>query len=426
MRSREGSAMNLDGEMIKAQLPGDWRELASAMGLIKALPPHLHAKVTDIEQVLRLELSRAGLELSLVTTTAMAAAAKECLEGQSAAESSSLVDISGPALHYWERKLGPYVAALLARMTGASEFFAAERWNGYVLVLVDGTTVTRPGAKGTTARVLYAMRLAEMSIVKLVVTDAHGSESLRHFEPKPGEVWMCDRFYANPVEISWVVDAGADVIMRLNRGMLPLYDGRRKSFDVLRHVRRLKSPGAMDEWTVWVRPEGHAPIQGRLCAVRLPDKEAQEARQRARREYGADVSPEILEAASWMMVFTTVPRERLSMERVLGGYRFRWQIELEIKRDKSIGGMDHLPNLRDDTIATWLYAKLLNQQIIRKIVSPVVAFPPGGPFVAAFGAALGGAGDAAPPGAVHRRRGLARRDVRGPSPLGRAVPHRAA
>jgi hypothetical protein len=81
--------MNLDWEMIKAQLPGDWRELASAMGLIKALPPHLHAKVTDIEQVLRLELSRAGLELSLVTTTAMAAAAKECLEGQSAAAESS-------------------------------------------------------------------------------------------------------------------------------------------------------------------------------------------------------------------------------------------------------------------------------------------------------------------------------------------------
>ena len=29
---------------------------------------------------------------------------------------------------------------------------------GYEIVLADGTTVTRPGAKGTTARVLYAMR----------------------------------------------------------------------------------------------------------------------------------------------------------------------------------------------------------------------------------------------------------------------------
>ncbi len=419
--------MNTDWEMIKAQLPGDWRELASMMGLIKVLPPQLHTKITDIEQVLRLELSRAGLELSLVTTTAMAAAAKECLEGSSAAaESSTLVDISGPALHYWERKLGPYLAALLTRMTAASELFAAARWNGYVLVLVDGTTVTRPGATGTTARVLFAMRLAEMRLMKLVVTDAHGSESMRHFEPKPGEVWMADRLYANPVEISWVVDAGADVIVRLNRGTLPLYGRRGKSFDVLRHVRRLGAPGAMAEWTVWVRPEGHAPVQGRLCAVRLPEKEAQEARQRARREYGADVSPEILEAASWLMVFTTVPRERLSMEQILGGYRFRWQMELEIKRDKSIGGLDHLPNFRDDTIATWLYAKLLNQQILRKIETPAVAFPPGGPLVAAFDAALGGAGDAAPPGAVHRHRGLARHDVRVSSPLRRAVPHRTA
>ncbi len=37
--------------------------------------------------------------------------------------------------------------------------------------------------------------------------------------------------------------------------------------------------------------------------------------------------------------------------------------------------MDKLPNFREDTVATWLYGKLLIQQIARKIVSPSVAPP---------------------------------------------------
>jgi hypothetical protein len=37
--------------------------------------------------------------------------------------------------------------------------------------------------------------------------------------------------------------------------------------------------------------------------------------------------------------------------------------------------MDKLPNFRPDTITTWLNAKLLLQQIVRKIVSPAVALP---------------------------------------------------
>jgi hypothetical protein len=275
MGTLEGDAMASDWETIKAQLPGDWRELANRMGLIQPQPPQLHTKITDIEQVLRLELPRAGLEMSLETTTATAMAAKKALDehGVTTTEPSAPVDISATALHFWERKLGPYLAALVARMTNASAVFAASQWAGYVLVLVDGTTETRPGAKGTTARVLFAMRLAEMTIVKTVVTDEHGSESMRDFEPGPGELWIGDRGYSNPVDVAWVVDAHADVLVRLNRGALPLYGAKGKHFDVMRHVQRLRKPETMAEWPVWVRPEGHDPIRGRLCAVRLPEFE---------------------------------------------------------------------------------------------------------------------------------------------------------
>ena len=46
----------LNWEFIKAQLPAGWRELAIERRLIRPQPPQLHAKVTDIEQVLRLVL----------------------------------------------------------------------------------------------------------------------------------------------------------------------------------------------------------------------------------------------------------------------------------------------------------------------------------------------------------------------------------
>jgi hypothetical protein len=403
-------AIELNWEFIRAQLPKGWRELAGEMGLIHHVPPQLNAKIHDIEPILRLELHRAGLEASLQTTTSTAAAAAKAAEptGQGKASNGSLVDLSPPSLHEWERKLGPYLAELLARMVGSNDTFSALKWSGYEIVLADGTTVTRPGAKGTTARVLYALRLADMSLLKCLVTDEHGSESLRHFEVGRGQLWIADRFYSNPEEIAWVDAAGGHTLVRYNRGMLALYDAEGQSFDVLGHVRSLQSPEAMAEWQVWVHPKGRAPIQGRLCAVRLPEEQAEKARQWLRREYGSKVSPDAFDAAAWVIVFTTVPRERLATHQILALYRLRWQVELEIKRDKSIGGLDKLPNFRSDTIATWLYAKLLIHQIARKIVSPAVAFPPSAVGNAVLRVSSGDPREAAPHHAASGPRNVAR------------------
>jgi hypothetical protein len=110
------NAIELNWEFIRAQLPEGWRELAVEMGLIHPVPPQLHAKVRDIEPILRLELHRAGLEASLLTTTATAAAAQDVAEHKALGEAvGPLVDLSAPSLHEWERKLGPYLAELVFR-----------------------------------------------------------------------------------------------------------------------------------------------------------------------------------------------------------------------------------------------------------------------------------------------------------------------
>lgn len=49
--------------------------------------------------------------------------------------------------------------------------WARARWHGFEIVLCDGATVQRPQATGTTSRIVYAMRLADMSFVHVELMD---------------------------------------------------------------------------------------------------------------------------------------------------------------------------------------------------------------------------------------------------------------
>lgn len=356
-----------DWPMIEAQLPSDWRAMAQQHGAAPTnVPSQLGAKVTDVSVPLRMVLHHVATNTSLKTTTAMAAA-------------SGLIDVSAVALHKWMCKFAPFLAAVLVALTNAAKRFAAACWGGYDILIVDASSVSRPGSKGTTARVHYALRLSNLQPVQIDVTDDKGGETFRRFAKMacPGQLWLGDRGYANPPGIAAITAKGADVLVRYNRGSLPLYDVDGSLIEVLEKLgRRLKRPGVPREWAAWVHPQGGDRIQGRLCAVRLPSDKVEEARARLRREQGDDVSAESLEMAHFVAVFTTVPKDRLSIDRVLELYALRWQVELSIKRDKSIAGLDRLPNFRDDTIRSWILAKMLLTQIARKIATSNVAIPP--------------------------------------------------
>jgi hypothetical protein len=352
-----------DWQAIEAQLPTNWRELGPAHGVDPA-SSRAGAKVRDLAVLLRLVFFHVGANASLATTTAMAAAA-------------NLVTMSHVALHQWMTKLGPYLEALLGAMTDAARQFAREKWAGYQIFLVDATAVTRPAAPGTTARVHYALRLSDLHPVQADVTDDKGGETLLRFveHAGPGQLWIGDRGYANPPGIAALVDQGADVMVRWNRGSLPLFDIQDQRIDLRDRLGELE-PGAAREWTVWIHPKKHEPIMGRICAVRLPADKAEEARSRLRREQDGDVSAEALELAEFVVVFTTVPSAVFSAEVVLELYQLRWQVELSIKRDKSIAGLDRLPNFRPDTIRAWILTKMLLVQIAHKISKAEICAPP--------------------------------------------------
>ena len=324
----------------------------------------MNTQVKEIGQILRLVLYQVARNIGQQAAAAAFAA-------------TGLLVISHVALHKWMKKLGPYLSELVAQMVVDSHaVFAPERWAGYEVIAVDATCVQRPGAKGTTARVHRALRLTDLRVVRAEVTNHKGGETFRRFLPEPGQLWIGDRGYPNPPGVAWVKDHGAEVLVRYNRGSLPLYDAKGGDFDVFGKLAKLRKPGRSRSWQVFVHPTGAERIEGRLCAVRLPADKADKARERLRREQGAELTAESLALAEFVVVFTTVPADKMTCEQVLELYRLRWQIELDFKRDKSGTGLDRLPNFLPATIESWIYAKLLLHQILRKLADSGSAVPP--------------------------------------------------
>jgi len=379
------------------------------MGLLKERPDHVGAKVEDIEPILRLVLYQAGASDSLRATVARAAAI-------------GLLAISHVGLHKWMKKIGAYLVALLSRMV-ATAAFAPERWHGFDLIAGDATTVQRPGSKGTTARVHYALRLADLTPRHIEVTDEHGGETAQRFRAEPGELWLLDRGYSNPAGIASIRDRGAQLIVRVNRGTLPLYNKRGKRIDIMALLRN--APPDKHEHVQQCQAfvhVGERKIPGRLCWVRVPEDKVAQARKRAEREAEGPCDDDTLLAAEFVLVFTTV-LHGLSARQILTLYRARWQVELDFKRTKSIRELDRLPNFLPETIHSWICAKLLLQLVAVRLASPAAAFPPGGVGIAILPRpAPSTASQQARSSRASRRTTVVRRPTRLERPLRRPTP----
>jgi hypothetical protein len=295
-----------------------------------------------------------------------------------ASSAADLVSVSHVAIHKWLRKAVPFFSYLLLSLTDAQLTFAPNRWAGYLVRAIDATTVQRPGAKGLTARIHYCLRLNDMACVQSIVTDTKVGESLRNFTTSPGIVDIADRGYSNPPSIAAAVDQGGDVLVRWNPPSLPLYGPRGRRINPLTVLHGLNL-GAVQEWPVEVRPKGHGPILARLVVTRLPVEKAGEARARLRREQGTNATAQVLYWAGFIMLVTTVPTERLDRIAIAELYCLRWQIELQFKRDKSIGGLDQLPNRRDENIKAWILAKLVLSELARRLTAVAPSKKPTAP-----------------------------------------------
>lgn len=342
---------------VTSYLPAGWQELADEYEQVET--KYGNAKIRTASELLRLILVHAACDLPLRETVA--------LVGEAGGP-----DIAPMRLHKKMIRATEYLRALVTQMVSEIPKTSPEQWSGYDVVVADATTASRPGSLTSDVRVHTLMRIANLEYVHVEVTNCKIGETLAHFPLEFGQLVIADRGYCFPASIFGAASRGADLLVRLNRGAMPILDETGTVINVLAEMRAIEGLDAVErpvriKWIDPSRTERH--LDGRVILQRLPEHEAAKARKRLREESGLKVTAESLEAAGYVAVFTTVKGERLSAQRCLDLYRLRWQIELVFKRLKSICGMDRVPNYRPDTIKSWIYAKLLVALLLDRMSS---------------------------------------------------------
>jgi hypothetical protein len=182
--------------------------------------------------------------------------------------------------------------------------------------LVDGSTVSEPGATGSTYQLHYSTHLPSLACDEVHVTDTSIGESLCRFAVAEGDVLIADRGFANRNGVRHVHRCGGAVIVRLITN-LPLTDAKSQPFLLLRGLRGLRA-GKLGDWPVLVRQarDDAAPaVAGRVCAIKKSKTAAQRSRDKAIREarkQNREIPPETLEAAAYIFVFTTLDDDILA------------------------------------------------------------------------------------------------------------------
>jgi DDE family transposase len=379
-------------------LPEDWPFLLSL------LPTDLEATarergallrrrgVPNAQALLRLAFAYAYVGLSLRETATWAAAA-------------GVAQLSDVALLNRLRHAADWCGHLLSQQLATQAALRRDRLPSSLTVrLVDATTVSRPGSRGTDYRVHLTLDLGTLTITEVTLTDAGGGESLKQCPLAAGEIVVGDRGYAHRQGIAAASDQGAWVLVRLNWQNVPLQRPDGTAFDLLGALRRLE-PGEIGEWEVQTAParDGTRAVPGRLVAVRKSLPAAEASRRKllaAARKKGKTPDARTLEAAGYVFVFVTVPTAVLGGPAVLELYRFRWQIELAFKRLKSVLALDEMAAKDPALCRTFLCIKLLGALLVEQLSHRWVDLSPWGYGSPAAPVAVapvsGGGGDGLP------------------------------
>jgi hypothetical protein len=366
MAAASGSSVEFENwEILSSFLPPGWSEQAWLLG---AMQRARYIKVPSV--VLRILLMHVALGCSLAETSARA-------------QASGLAQISSVGVFKRLRAAGAWFGWLAREMRGAAE--VPEVITGRRLRAVDATSVHEPGSTGTDWKLHYAVNLADLECDFFQLTEIRqGGESFRRVPVSVGDIVMGDRVYASPPGVSHVINAGGDVIVRLNRSALPLYQRNGKRIALLPRLRQIKGKTPR-EYEAWVKNVDGGLIPGRLIALPQSAEATRRAHKRLQRRAQMNrltVSDEAKEFAQYFMIWTTVAKT-VTASQILDLYRLRWQIELVFKRMKSILGLGHLPKTDPLSAQAWLQGKIFVGLLIERMLHTTKTISPWGYSLAA-------------------------------------------
>lgn len=347
--------------VVESLLPSGWEEQARILGAFQ------RARYVGCPgDVLRLILFHVMNDCGLRATVAQARAA-------------GLMSVSQVALLKRLRTAGPWLRWLAMELCrGLRE--RPELPGKLRPRAVDSTTIQGPAAKGTDWRLHYTLDLLTMGCDWHELTDAHGAEGLERTPVRHGDVLIGDRNYFRAKGVRVVVGNGADVLVRMRWTHPKLVDDRGNEVSALSLARDLRV-NTIGEWPVAIPGDGDSDIGARIITVRLPDEVAKLAVKRmlknaARRQKSPD--PRSTEAASFVMLFTTLPQDVLEASKVTDLYRYRWQVEIAFKRHKQLLKLGKLPHKDPWAAESWILAKLVVALLLETLCRRSAAVSPWG------------------------------------------------
>lgn len=352
----------------------DWQDVVKRLGGAEALTVSAREYkafqrargVKDAASLLRLALMYGPGGLSLRGTAAMAAM-------------GGIASVSDVALLGRLQAAGPWLEALCSeRLTGLAESMKVAPADRPIRI-VDGTRLTGPG--GRAMRLHLAYDLPEGRISHSVLTDLSGAEKLTRTPVRPGEIRLGDRGYPRPDDLATIRAAGADVVVRLTWNSLSLAHRDGRPFAWMPLFEASAAHGQTDAAVLVekARDPVWSPLPMRLVVIRKPPQAAAQSQERARRASAKNqhrTDPRTLAAASHVLLLTSLPPDLYPPERIGALYRLRWQIELAIKRLKSLLHIDRLPAKDPDLVRSWILAHLLLALLIDDAAAQPAAFPP--------------------------------------------------
>jgi Transposase DDE domain len=319
-------------KVLASLFPAGWRQMAWHSGAVARL-----RRFPSPDALLRMLMLHVAQGYSL-------------RESVVRAKLANWADISDVALLKRLRNSEEWLRSLCVELLRENVAYRLEEPITRTIRIVDGTIVREPGKTGSQWRILYSIRLPSLVCDFFEVTTTIGAgsgESLNRLPVGPHELILADTGYCSIAGIEYVWQHRADVLVRVNLQSFVAYSASGRRISLLPRLRSLSKVGQFGEWRVVLHGQRSA-FAGRLCAVRKSDSAIQQAHRRLQRKASKKqmiTRPGTLEFAKYVIVFTT--RSSGSTADVLRTYRMRWQIELVLKRLKSLAQLGHVPKHDD-------------------------------------------------------------------------------
>jgi hypothetical protein len=301
-------------------------------------------KIKTVAQLLRIVLLYCGLDKSLRDVAANV--------------TMTIEQISDTAIAKRLIAANAWVKAMLPLMINLPKIDQAGHKR---IIVVDGSCVQGPGAKGTQYRFHIALNLLTLEIVELIAGDRTKSESLTNFHFQAGDIVIGDRAYGQRRQK--LIDArrqGYDFLLRCHSELPLINAATGEEIDL---IKQLAGKSEIGQYCMAVEiksEKGDEVVSGWLHAFKLPAAAAAKAQRKIKAEAKKKkrkTKALTLFLAGWLVVFTTLSQL----------YRCRWQVEVAIKRLKSLLDADLLRTHFGSPLAqVWLNGKMLYVLMIER------------------------------------------------------------